>query len=135
MWNVSLYEIERPILVVESATGVVYTNQVGGEVCFQASIEGFLLPLGLSDRTVLGLENLPFRQGTQGLSVELADAMDSLLKDDPLGRAIAVDRSRLSSSWEAWVFVHASFDGDRAVAKYEGPSRMTSAVLTWQNSD
>jgi hypothetical protein len=71
---------------------------------------------------------------TRGLDDKDADAVDAVLQEFGLADAFAVDRSMLSASHEAWVFV--SVLGDGRFGLFEGfapyPRR---GVLTWPNSD
>lgn len=129
------------MLIVEYRSGVRYENQVGGVVCARCEQEGVLAPVDAARSMVEAIQNLPYPQGAQGITVDLADAIDGLLAGEGRARMLSVDRARLHESWEAWVYVridaplkstwdvHDNYYG--SVYGF-GPTR---GVLTWQNSD
>jgi Family of unknown function (DUF6210) len=129
------------MFVIEHPSGVLYENQVGGVVCFNGEQEGVLAPLDVARATVEAVQNLPYPQGVEGISEEIADALDALLTAESRASMIKVDRERLHESWEAWIYVR--IEAPRTIVRnihddYHGsvygfgPSR---GVLTWQNSD
>ncbi|WP_104986299.1 DUF6210 family protein [Sorangium cellulosum] len=142
MKRVLLWDIPDEImLVVEHPSGVVYQNQVGGVVCWQAELEGVLSPLDVSDDTVQRIQKCPYLSGREGISAEIADTIDTLLASEPGARFLKVDRTRLGKSWEAWVYVlidsPESREADTA-STYYGPIYgfgVARGVLTWPNSD
>ncbi|WP_437951053.1 DUF6210 family protein [Sorangium sp. So ce296] len=129
------------MLVVEHPSGVVYQNQVGGVVCWQAELEGVLSPLDLSDETAQRIQNCPYPSGREGITDEVADTIDALLASEPGARFLKVDRARLGHSWEAWVYVLVDSPDSSAsdvAGTYFGPIRgfgSARGVLTWPNSD
>jgi hypothetical protein len=139
---IRLWDISNEImLVVEFSSTVRYRNQVGGVVCASEELEGVLAPIDLSDGAVERICDLPYPNGTQGISVEIADTIDSILKSEPCAAFLKVDRERLEDSWEAWVYVmiEAPRDPDPNRAdRYFGSIfgfGSCRGVLTWQNSD
>ena len=57
--------------------------------------------------------------------------IDGILADMPGRDEIAVDRTKLNESWEAWV--HVKVNGPLlALLEHAAP---TEAILTWPNSD
>lgn len=140
--RVLLYQIESTYLIVECSSGVIYQNQVGGQICFQAEQEGVLAPLDVRSESANTLAERAFPQGCQGIAPETADFLDELFRLD-LGMAfLVVDRARLAESWEAWIYVLIdqipnSFDTNTQEA-YSGPLYGFSGsrgVVTWPNSD
>ncbi|WP_169796410.1 DUF6210 family protein [Chondromyces crocatus] len=129
------------MLVVEHPSGVLYQNQVGGVVCWQAELEGVLSPLDLSADAVQRIQTCPYPSGREGISNEIADTIDALLAVEPGASSLKVDRARLGQSWEAWVYVLIDAPGEGAaetVGTSCGPIRGFGAargVLTWPNSD
>ncbi len=140
MKRILLWEMpDAAMLIIEHASGVVYQNQVGGTACWQAEQEGILAPLELTPETKLA--ELPFVPGGEGITQELADAMDALLAGEPTSRAVKVDRARVGECWEAWIYVtvdspesaEPSVSGDH-FGYMLGFGRVRG-VLTWPNSD
>jgi hypothetical protein len=146
--KVRLYDLAEPMLVVECPSGVVYMNQVGGNVCWWPELEGVLAPLGMDSEPQEKLAHLPYPNGREGISVEIADAVDELLASARGTQFIRVDRSRLSECWEAWIYVvlDTPVTGEcrveeattQAGCSYYGEVFGFGAargVLTWPNSD
>ena len=138
---VNLYDLPYEVmLILEHASGVTYENQVGGVVCWQATIEGVLAPVDLDPDVVEQIMNLPYDAG-RGISAEVADALDGVLAASPGGRYLKVDRTRLTESFEAWVFVVADIPESsehQLQGPYFGAPRgfgRSTGVLTWPNSD
>ncbi len=127
------------MLVVEYPSGVVYQNQVGGNVCHQAKLEGVLAPLGLESSSVNQIMRCSY--GMQGITAETADTIDSILASDSEGKYVKVDRSRLEECLEAWV--HVIVESPNSPDPMETPEFFggwcgfgrARAVLTWPNSD
>jgi hypothetical protein len=139
---IRLWDIPNEImLLVGCSSAVRYRNQVGGVVCASEEIEGVLSPLDLSERAIERICELPYPNGAQGISVEIADTIDMILKSEPCATFLKVDRDRLEDAWEAWVYVviDAPEDSDPARSTdYFGPIfgfGSCKGVLTWQNSD
>jgi hypothetical protein len=144
---IRLYDLAEPMLIVECPSGVVYMNQVGGNVCWHPEQEGVLAPLGMDPEPDEKLARLPYPIGREGISVEIADAIDELLASARHTQFIHVDRSRLSECWEAWIYVvlDTPLTGDfrreantPAGRTYYGEVFGFGAargVLTWPNSD
>lgn len=129
------------MLVVECPSGVRYENQVGGVVCWRGEQEGVLAPVDVARSTVEAIQNCPYPQGAEGISLEIADMIDALLAAEPAARMLKVDRTRLRESWEAWIYV--LVDAPRATVQdindgYYGSVYgfgCARGVLTWPNSD
>lgn len=110
---IQLYNLEEPALIIEWASGVIYTNQAGGTFCMQPKLEGVLVPLGndcnLDDRLTayFAKTDVP----AIGLRPADADAIDAILRTPVDGFVVTptffveVDRSRLADSMEAWLYV------------------------------
>jgi hypothetical protein len=138
---INLYDLPYEVmLILEHASGVIYENQVGGLLCWQANIEGVLAPVDLDPDAVEQIMNLPY-EPRRGITAEVADAVDAVLAASPGGRYMHVDRARLAESYEAWVFVVADIPESsehQLQGPYFGAPRgfgRTTGVLTWPNSD
>lgn len=129
------------MLIIEHDSGVVYENQVGGNICWPGMQEGVLAPVEVGPLTQEKIEVLPYPNGAAGISVEIADELDTLLASENTTRFLSVDRSRLHECWEAWIYVIISAPPGQSVSpgeKYFGPAYgfgIKRAVLTWINSD
>lgn len=127
------------MLVIEHPSGVVYQNQVGGNVCEQARLEGVLAPLGLEPSNVERIMRCSY--GMQGITAGTADIIDSILASDSEGKYVKVDRGRLDECLEAWVYV--IVESPMSPDPMETPEFFggwcgfgrARAVLTWPNSD
>lgn len=139
MKRILLYDLEQPSLIAEHHSGVVYTNQVGGLLCFQAELEGVLIPLPFDIAMRQKLENLSYPQGVRGINSDFADRIDEILRDSGTN-FLKVDRDRLEDSWEAWIHVKIVDSPDIYRVRTDDPHTIygfgeSSGVLTWSNSD
>lgn len=105
---IQLYDIEQPALIVPFASGVIYTNQAGGQYCLQPKVEGVMVPLGSEGDLEAKLEAF-FTTLRHRLRESDADALDALF-NPPDGSYspmffLAVDRTKLEESMEAWLYV------------------------------
>jgi hypothetical protein len=131
--RVLLWPMNRVMLIVQHPEGVRYQNQVGGNACWQAELEGVLCPLGMDVDNEERVAALPYRAGNMGITTEIADTIDAILAAKRSTAFLKVDRTRLDEVWEAWVYVVIDDSDDDAV-----PLRgfgATKGVLTWRNSD
>src|SRR6266498_164374 len=92
------------MLIVEHPSGVLYENQTGGVSCGHPRLEGVLAPIEVSEESKEQIQRLEYPV-RPGIPAETADAIDALLAREPFARFIKVDRSRITESEEAWVFV------------------------------
>jgi hypothetical protein len=129
------------MLVVAHPSGVVYQNQVGGVVCAQEELEGVLAPLDVDSESAKRIMDLPYPAGIQGITPEVADAVDAVLASQRGASFVKVDRERLGASWEAWVHVWIETperDEVNVFGPYQGDALgfgRVRGVLTWPNSD
>jgi hypothetical protein len=138
---INLYDLPYEVmLILEYPSGVIYENQVGGVLCWEATGEGVLAPVDLDPDAVEQIMNLPF-PGGPGITPEVADAIDGVLAASSGARYLKVDRARLAESWEAWVFVVADVP-ESSEHQIEGPYfgaprgfGRSTGILTWHNSD
>ena len=129
-------------LLVPARSGIVYANQTGGHHCYQQEVEGHLLPLfntfeGLEQDRMLGeLFTGPKWSGWcgEGIDSETADFVDRILKMTPHTDWLAVDRTRLVDSHEAWVYVLPKEHRNTETIEFRD-FRFECGILTWQNSD
>src|SRR3954463_7829900 len=138
---ISLYFMADDImLILECPSGVIYRNQVGGVLCWQAEVEGVLAPFEGNPAHVDQVQRL-LCDHPRKLTAEIADAIDTLLSSDLATRFVRVDRTRLSESMEAWVYVIADtqeYVDLNTPSDYFGSVfgfGTATGVLTWQNSD
>lgn len=138
---INLYGLPYEVmLILEHTSGVTYENQVGGTLCWKATVEGVLAPVDLDPDLVEQIMNLPY-EPRRGISAEVADAIDGVLAASSGGRYLKVDRARLAESWEAWVYVVADVPESsefQLQGPYFGAPRgfgRSMGVLTWPNSD
>lgn len=126
------------MLLIEHPSGVVYENQVGGNACWQATLEGVLAPLDMESKSFEEIMNLFDAYAPQGITAMTADAIDAILVAEPVAKTVRVDRERLAESWEAWVYVivdfPASVAADADLELFSGFGK-GHGVLTWPNSD
>jgi hypothetical protein len=134
-------------LLLEWKSGVIYRNQVGGNVCYPAEMEGVFVPLDVDDGKSLALQSLPYQSGGIGVSEEIGREIHRLLQASLQTNCISVDFSRLSESWEAWIHVIVDspeeektsvFTSITMKSKHFGPVYgfgRVRGVLTWANSD
>jgi hypothetical protein len=136
MMEVILWDMCDAGLIVPQATGVHYSNQVGGTACFQRSQEGIFIPinhdilLGDYDASIEAKLTKVFHD-VGSVKVLQADQIDLVLEGSGFTKGIAVDRGRLSDSCEAWVYVDV-VETDLSAFKGFGKFK---AILTWPNSD
>lgn len=135
--------------IVSFPSGVLYSNQTGGNMCMHPEIEGIYIPLAndclIPENTLVGPEidlyayfDGPKHCGTgatRGLDAEDATFIDSVLSRYRLSDFLVVDRSRLKDSHEAWVWgIVTGEQGVRCGFSGIGPYPR-AAVLTWSNTD
>ncbi|WP_437599320.1 DUF6210 family protein [Sorangium sp. So ce590] len=127
-------------LIIEHASGVLYTNQTCGVCCTHPELEGVFVPFD-AEESRLQLDahfEGPKYRGTgamHGIDEEDAVFIESVLRDGRIEVPLVVDRSHLKKSHEAWVHVlieaeTAPFSTVSGFGPY--PRR---GVLTWPNSD
>jgi Family of unknown function (DUF6210) len=129
-------------VIIMFNSGVVYHNQTCGTACMQRFQEGVLVlptdPLLVIDAPFEVYQcpiEAALRKMTwyaiRGIDSERADEIDTLLKSNGFTSGIAVDRTRLQESEEAWVYV--ILEPGEYFA-YSGFGRC-QGVLVWTNSD
>jgi len=135
--TVLLYEMGGLALIVPASTGILYRNQTGGHACLPSQMEGYLVPLAGEVRTPCERLLTHFTGPKWGgwcserIDAETADEIDSVLAEILRKDQIAVDRTKLEMSWEAWV--HVVIAGPLlALVEQAEP---IEAILTWPNSD
>lgn len=136
MPRVTLWNIEGVMLILLRDSGVIYTNQTGGHACAQPEAEGILAPFNNSpplDQPDLSTESQLKRvlTGAQRLTPAQADEVDEILAHWQDTKCAKVDRTRLTDSMEAWVYVDVNECGDDLISGF-GPCK---GIITWSNSD
>jgi hypothetical protein len=142
---VELYSTVGTALIIESSTGISYTNQTGGTSCLQPYVEGVLVPFENDhdlDYRFISLEidlhkYFHWKWGTtgatSGISEEDADALDQMLKDRKIIDWFAVNRDQLKNSHEAWI--HVTVKSDHVFYCHGFGPYPRPGILTWANSD
>ena len=126
---VELWQCPGVFIIVEKATGIIYTNQCGGTACSQPRAEGFLVPMDMY---------VGDKEGIADLTLDQWPTLHHMNKIEELERLVAtfsnisndfewsplLDADRLlddkTRCGEAWVPVMTPY----------GPG-----WLTWENSD
>lgn len=135
-------------LILLCNSGVRYSNQTGGYACLHPQEEGVFAPLPAEP-----LEDAQTQERIkqyfvgekwngwcfEGIDEETADFLDSAFAQCELMSGLSVDRTRLQSSHEAWIYVLVKEPDPIREGEWEsvpfagfGPCR---AVLIWLNSD
>jgi HEAT repeat protein len=126
-------------VIVIYPSGVLYSNQVGGYATLTPEIEGVYVPLinteVHSEKMLWDHFTGPKWKGScaDGIDTEDADVIDGVLKSAYPTDLLTVDRSRLSESCEAWVYVDIAPQPHDGYPLYGFGER--KGVLTWYNSD
>jgi len=130
-------------VIIVFNSGVVYHNQTCGLTCMQRYQEGVLLlptdPELMVDAPVGGLYRCPIAYALEqmdwnsmtGIDTQRADEIDAVLTGYGFTKKITVDRTRLSESEEAWVYVTLE-PLDYGLYSGLGSCR---GILVWNNSD
>jgi hypothetical protein len=130
--DLATLELKDLGLIIQSKTGVIFTNQVGGLGCLHPEAQGVFIPLSVGHKKILLALTQHFRGDWNHINERDADFIDRLLRSDGF-EFIKVDRSRLKDSFEAWIYVNVeNSDEEFPAIKGFGESK---GILTWQNSD
>lgn len=138
-----LWNLPGLTLVVPAKSGVLYTTQTGGHHCEEHCLEGVLLPLfntycGINQEELLHEHFVSKLSGwcgeQEGIDAATADYLDEVFRATPYTQWLRVDRDRLASSHEAWVYVQPKEYCNTEVIEF-GDFRFDSGVVTWPNSD
>lgn len=125
---VELWDDERVNVIVLAPTGIIYTNQTGGNACHQPEAEGFLVPLkeefgfdASMDAPLYNDCSVPYDPViAQEIIDYFADGRD--LEPDPEAKLME----------EAWVPVRIKVGANCVALKHLGGMQ---AILTYPNSD
>lgn len=146
--TVRLYDEIGTGLVILCSSGVFYSNQSGGTACLHPSIEGIYVPIANdidANGTRMGpapkLETYfigPPHRGSgafRGIDKDDANEIDAILSQYADISGVKVDRERLKSSHEAWVYVTVSHQVVEELVQGLPEQGQYGAILTWPNSD
>lgn len=150
--TVQLYESIGVGIILDYPSGVTFSNQTGGTSCLHPEMEGVYIPLRNDYRPPDGpllspeIDLTRYFEGPKhrgagagdGIDIEDADFIDSILDGARLRSCVSVDRNRLAASHEAWIHVIISADesSDPGLAIFAGFTPYPRpGVLTWCNSD
>jgi Family of unknown function (DUF6210) len=114
-------------IIIPCPSGIVYRNQTSGLRCRQDSLEGTFVPMDWPSASD-AMEEILHSDPT--LSVGDADRIDVALDDGFPRYKAKVNRDKLASSHEAWVWLRIVGD-----FPYVEGLQVSEAVLTWCNSD
>jgi hypothetical protein len=126
-------------LIILFPSGVLYSNQSGGYACLHPVEEGVFVPISieiinLSDSLTMYFTGSKWRGWcAYGIDEQTADFIDQILQTTSGTNFLKVDRTKLSDSYEAWVYVDISEPNDQ-VPSIIGFGEC-KGVLTWLNSD
>ena len=139
---IRLWQLTGLGLIISHPSGVIYSNQTGGYACDHRELEGVFVPLADADVDQYAPLDEHFYSGPKwrghcynGIDEETAAVVDGILATSYLTRRLSVDREKLASSDEAWIYVIiAPHEGNDDRQTFHGyPSGV--GVLTWPNSD
>ena len=139
---IRLWQLTGLGLIISHPSGVIYSNQTGGYACDHREPEGVFVSLTDADVDQYAPLDEHFYTGPKwrghcynGIDEETAAVVDGILATSYLTRRLSVDREKLASSDEAWIYVivgpHEGNDDRQTFHGY--PSGV--GVLTWPNSD
>lgn len=137
--NLDLHGLDLGLLLL-MPSGIVYANQANGVACDHPEAVGVLAPFGMA-----GLQ--PYSQALYNyftsrecnrghLEEADADFVDAFLLTTWVPFVVKVDRTRLTESYEAWVYV--VLEGNSPTypsLTLTGCTFPMNAVLVWENSD
>lgn len=129
-------------IIVPRPSGVVYSNQAEGCACIRPKLEGIYIPFGFFPER----ENEPNhkelseyfiqKHGNRGcLTIDTANFIDEFLFPAELPFTAYVDRTRLTESYEAWVWLNLTAPNKDNYDYYTTFETPLNAVLVWPNSD
>jgi hypothetical protein len=136
---VNLYDLDGIGIIIMFPSGVIYSNQTGGHSCLHPEEEGVFLPLSyeLIDQQEMLQKHFAgpkWRSGcANGIDADTADFVDHVLHLSSTTGFVEVDRSRLSNSHEAWIYVKLELSSNKSgiIRSFQNGV----GVLTWSNSD
>lgn len=127
--TIVLWYNDYPILIAKTDTGIYYNNQVGGVMCQQGHIEGFIIPLPINKLKDIEILNPEFWAGLDWNKEETFMLVDNKTKElveriNSLEIYKLKDFQITNNATEAWFQCKFVYD-DKT---FEG-------ILTWENSD
>jgi hypothetical protein len=155
---VKLFDNEGPGLIIRCPSGIHYTNQAAGPICFWLHTEGAYIPLAsvgggsIGRRLFEHFHRSRDKTFMRGVRQEDADFVDTLLAEHGLG-FIKVNRSGigqewdifawqtwdwgalLSSPWEGWLPVRVEAAPYNKLTGVMSGVDSADAVLVWENSN
>lgn len=127
--NVILWYNEYPMLLAKSNTGINYNNQVGGVLCKQGCIEGFIIPLpinNLKDVEILNPEFWLKLDWNKDESFKMVDTNTKKLVE--IINSLEIYKLKnfqiINNNTEAWFQCKFIYD-----------DKVFEGILTWENSD
>ena len=139
MFRVRLDDYIGAVMIFPFKTGVEIINQSGGGVCFQKSIEGFIVPIPQTQFinngkifSELEIDLAKLFCSSPEITEDFANKFDQLMSYRVETSSIKINRERQSQSCEAWVNVIV-----RNVWPFdvEGLEEINEGILAWCNSD
>lgn len=134
---VQLWDYEGAGLIIPAPTGIVWSNQTGGMACHHPELEGYFLPVRVSESLFSDwcCTTDGFAKATwDGLSVAVGRA---------LGPCWQFDTTRAADGQEAWIPVysthkdrcHCWMSEDQKLGDSTRPIDGRGAILTYENCD
>ena len=129
MNEVTLWQIDGPILIASHKTGVFYKNQVDGVLTKQAYIEGFIIPLPINKLISETIFSDEFWLGLDWNKKNTKATVDKNTKElekriNKLGIYRLKDFKITDNSIEAWFECRFIYN-----------EKVYDGVITWENSD
>jgi len=148
MIEIKLYDNLGFGLIINLPTGVLISNQTGGNACLQPTTEGVFIPLANEitiDSNILISPETEFAEhflikygetgATKGLDISDVEVLETILKKYNLHNFIRIDFDKLSQSHEAWIWVLINTDSENNLLIKNFSASKLSGVITWRNSD
>ena len=119
-------------IVEKPGTGVVYTNQVGGNACAHPEVEGYCVPSLPSIVEAPEWMRNWYGEVGEGSGITYKRVQDWLDRDVFFVPTVSLDKERWTQSGEAWIWVKVRPQLTSSTDFSLGELR---AVLTWPNTD
>lgn len=139
--KIKLYDAVGLGLIISLPTGIEFTNQTGGNACYQLSIEGIYVPIA-NDCSLSNELISPEIDLIEYFSKNISDKINEkdifkineILEKYDLSELIRIDKDKINKSFEAWIYVDI-IQSERFGYLLENFEFPLKGVLTWFNSD
>lgn len=130
MRKIEIYP-DRPYLILQVPSGVVYSTQAGCVACHHPETEGYLIDVG----NISEIEQY-CEYTTDFCNKNTLNEINGLLsQQESTGYKISVDENRIDEAQEAWLpVVMKKIDSEIFPSIHSFPDEM-KAILIWENCD